>query len=261
MTVAALRTHTHARTLLAASGAVVAAVALSGCGSVDAGAAPVESRSFPLTGKTLTIDSDNSEIKLVPADVKDVQVTRQVDGWVFLGDGPEASWEMKDGTLTLRVTCDAVSSNCESRHTVKVPRSVAVTVEDDNGSVTADGFHTALKLRSGNGKVTVRDSSGPLELNSDNGEIVTEAVTARTVTARSDNGSIQLGLTAAPDRIESVSDNGEVVIELPRAGAPYAVTATSANGDVNVDVPTADGSAHAVEARSDNGEVTVRSAN
>ncbi|NUL05220.1 DUF4097 family beta strand repeat protein [Streptomyces lunaelactis] len=264
ITVAALRTNTRSRTaraIVVGSGVLVAAVVLTGCGGADAGNAPVESRSFPLAGKTLTIDSDSSDIDLVPADVLDVQVTRQVDGWVFMGNGPEASWNMKDGKLTFRVTCDAVASECESRHTVKVPRGVAVTVEDDNGSVTAGGFDTALKIRSDNGEVTVRDSSGPLELRSDNGEIVTDRVTAKTVTAQSDNGSVQLRLSAVPDRVDTVSDDGEVVIELPRAGAPYAVTAKSSNGDVDVDVPTDGGSAHIVTARSDNGKVTVRSAN
>ncbi|MFI2367441.1 hypothetical protein [Streptomyces sp. NPDC018833] len=76
----------------------------------------------------------------MPADIEDVQVTRQVDGWVVLGSGPEASWGMRDGTLTPEVTCEAVASDCAARHTVKVPRDVAVTVVDDNGSVTAEGF-------------------------------------------------------------------------------------------------------------------------
>ncbi|NUK05841.1 hypothetical protein HRW18_14580 [Streptomyces lunaelactis] len=46
-----------------------------------------------------------------------------------------------------------------------------------------------------------------------------------------------------------------------RRVASYAVTAKSSNGDVDVDVPTDGGSAHIVTARSDNGKVTVRSAN
>jgi hypothetical protein len=255
------RTRTRARALIAAAGVAVAAGALTGCGSADAGDAPVESKSFPLTGKALTIDSDDSAIELVTADVKEVQVTRQVDGWVFMGNGPEASWKMKDGTLTLRVKCDAVASDCEARHTVKVPRGVAVTVEDDNGSVTASGFDTALKIRSDNGGVTVRDSSGPLRVDSDNGAVVTERVSSKTVSVRSDNGSVRLGLVAVPDRVETVSDNGGITIELPGAGAPYAVTAKSDNGGVDVDVPTDDISSHVVKARSDNGKVTVRSAN
>ncbi|MEV6393667.1 DUF4097 family beta strand repeat-containing protein [Streptomyces sp. NPDC051907] len=260
---AALRTARtdRLRTLVAAAGVVVAALGVSGCGSADAEDAPVENKAFPLAGKALVIDSDNSRLELVAADVKEVEVTRQVDGWVFFGEGPDPVWKMEGETLTLRVECDAVASDCESRHTVKVPRGVAVTVKDDNGSVTATGFDTDLKIRSDNGAVTVRDSSGDLELASDNGKIATERVSAKTVTAASDNGAVELRLAAVPDRVESVSDNGEIEIELPAAGAPYAVTAKSDNGSVDVDVPTDKSSAHIVNARSDNGEVVVRSAN
>lgn len=253
--------HHRIRALLAAGVVGVVAFGVTGCGSADAGDAPVERKSFAFNGETLTIDSGNSDITLVPADIKDVQVTRQVDGWVVFGDGPDATWKMEDGTLTLRVECDAVASDCVSRHTVKVPRGVAVAVQDDNGNVTASGFDTALKIRSDNGAVKITDSSGPLELGSDNGEVVAEGVTAKRIVATSDNGSVRLALGAVPDRVESSSDNGKILIELPGAGAPYAVSAKSNNGDIDVDVPTDDDSAHIVTARSDNGKVTVRTAN
>ncbi|MFF8843969.1 DUF4097 family beta strand repeat-containing protein [Streptomyces sp. NPDC015127] len=253
--------HRRTRLVPAAAGVLVAVLGVSGCGSADAGEAPVERKAFVFGGKALTIDADDSVLEIVPADIDDVQVTRQVDGWVVFGSGPEASWGMRDGTLTLKVTCEAVAGDCEARHTVKVPRGVAVTVDDDNGSVTAEGFTTALKITSDNGSVTVRDSSGPLALSSDNGSIVTERVTSRTVTATSDNGSVRLGLAAAPERVDTVSDNGRIDIELPASGAPYAVTARSSNGEVDVAVPTDDDSGHVVTARSDNGKVVVRSAN
>ncbi|MDX3849652.1 hypothetical protein [Streptomyces sp. AK02-01A] len=58
-----------------------------------------------------------------------------------------------------------------------------------------------------------------------------------------------------------MSNNGKIEIDLPRSGTPYAVRATSHNGQVQVGVPTDDGSTHVLNARSDNGQVTVRSAN
>jgi hypothetical protein len=257
MITVALRT----RTLLAAGGAVLVSVAVTGCGA-DAGDAKAEHKSFALSGKTLTIDSDNSQIELVPADVKDVEVTRRVDGWVFMGSGPNAKWSMKDGTLTLRLDCDAVASSCEARHEIRVPRGVAVTVRDDNGGVTATGFSTPLKVRSDNGRVTVRDSSGALDLDSDNGQVVAEGVTAKDIVAGSDNGEVRLTLAAVPDRVESSSNNGAVRITLPqKSGVAYKVSTRSSNGDVHVSVDRDDSSAHVVRATSDNGEVTVRSAN
>ncbi|MEV0096914.1 DUF4097 family beta strand repeat-containing protein [Streptomyces sp. NPDC050738] len=257
MITVALRT----RTLLAAGGAVLVSFALTGCGA-DAGDAKAEHKSFAFSGKTLTIVSDDSQIELVPADVKDVEVTRRVDGWVFMGTGPEAKWSMKDGTLKLRVKCDAVASSCEARHEVKVPRGVTVTVQADNGAVTATGFSTSLKLRSDNGRVTVRDSSGPLDLNSDNGKVEGEGITSKSVVADSNNGSVRLTLASVPDRVETSSNNGAVEIALPGgSGVTYQVSTKTSNGDVHVDVPRSDTSAHVVRATSDNGEVTVRSAN
>ncbi|MFD3522869.1 DUF4097 family beta strand repeat-containing protein [Streptomyces sp. NPDC058653] len=249
------------RTLLVAGGAVLAVVVVGGCGSADADEAEVEARSFAYSGKTLTIASDNSSIDLVPADVEDIEVTRQVDGWVFLGSGPDPVWKLEDGTLTLKLKCRAVVNNCESRHTVKVPRAMAVTVRNDNGRVRADGFDTALNLRSDNGSVEVLNSSGTLELFSDNGKVTTERVSSTSVRARSDNGAVRLELTAVPDTVETFSDNGSVTVDLPRSDTAYAVTAESDNGSVDVGVPTDDDSAHVVKARSDNGKVTVRSAN
>ncbi|MET9374795.1 DUF4097 family beta strand repeat-containing protein [Streptomyces sp. NPDC002992] len=250
------------RALLASGGAVVVALGVGGCGSADVEGAPVEKKSFAFSGDALTIDSDNSELEIVPADIKDVRVSRQVDGWVFMGEGPEATWRLEGGRLTLRVECDAVASDCDSVHRIQVPRGVAVTVEDDNGKVTADGFDTALKIATDNGEVVVRNASGALDLSSGNGEVVVEGgTTSRQVVARSDNGAVRLTLGAVPERVRAESDNGEIDIALPAGPATYDVDGRSDNGDVRIDVPRQKGSAHTVTARSDNGEVVVRSAN
>ncbi|MFE7772624.1 DUF4097 family beta strand repeat-containing protein [Streptomyces sp. NPDC057445] len=248
------RTRTRA---LGAAAVVIVAFAVTGCGTADAGEGPVERKSFAFSGKSLTIDARNSEVELVPADVRSVEVERQVDGWVFMGSGPDPVWEMKDGTLTVGVTCDAVSSDCEARHSVKVPRGVAVTVRGDNGSVRATGFDTALTLQSDNGEVTVRDSSGPLKLVSDNGEINGERIASGNVSVRSDNGSVKLAFVKDPDLVDGVSDNGAITIEVPGSGA-YDVTASAENGDTSVDVKQDPRSPHVIKTRSDNGEVVVR---
>ncbi|WP_329072949.1 DUF4097 family beta strand repeat-containing protein [Streptomyces sp. NBC_01429] len=241
---------------------------MGGCGS-DPSGAPVEKKSFDLAGKSLTIEAGNAEIDLVPADVKSVEVSRQIDGWVFAGSGPKGVWKMDGDTLTLKVKCSGIASDCSSRHDVKVPRGVAVTVHGDNGKVTATGFDTALKVTSDNGAVNVKDSGGPLDLRSDNGSITARGVSARAVTAKTENGAIRLGLAEVPDSVDTSSDNGRIEIELPRSGpdspdgsaVSYAVTTSSDNGSVDVDVPNDKDSAHVVKARTDNGKVTVRSAN
>lgn len=96
--------HRPARVALAGAAVLVGVLGVHGCGSADANEAPVERKAFAFGGKALTVDADGSALEIVPADIDDVQVTRQVDGWVMFGSGPSASWGMRDGTLTLDVT-------------------------------------------------------------------------------------------------------------------------------------------------------------
>ncbi|KPC84661.1 MULTISPECIES: DUF4097 family beta strand repeat-containing protein [Streptomyces] len=247
--------------LVATAGTVLLVAALSGCGSTDAEDAPAEHKSFAFSGKALTIDAENSVLDLVPADVDQIEVTRRVDGWVVLGSGPDPVWKLEGDELRLEVKCRAMISNCEAYHQVKVPRGMALTVQGDNGEVTAAGFDVPLKISADNGGVDVRDVSGPLELHADNGSIEAQRVSGGSVIARSDNGSVRIGLTRVPDLVDTVSDNGSISIDLPAGKNTYAVSAEADNGEVSVDVPRSESSRHVVKARSDNGEVTVRSAN
>ncbi|MFF0554797.1 DUF4097 family beta strand repeat-containing protein [Streptomyces sp. NPDC020472] len=244
---------------LLASG--VAVLVLAGCGSgADVEGAPVERKTFAFDGDALIVDSDDSELVITPADVDDVRVERQVDGWVFMGSGPDADWKLVDGRLTLRVECDAVAASCSAVHRIQVPRGVAVTVEDDNGGVTAEGFDTPLKVRSDNGDVRVRKVSGALDLGGGNGDLdVDGSVTSAEVAVRSDNGDVRITLAAVPRKVDVVTDNGDVTVTVPEA--EYAASGSSDNGDVRIDVPRRDGSGHVVSLRSDNGDVAVRTVN
>ncbi|MFF4216414.1 DUF4097 family beta strand repeat-containing protein [Streptomyces nondiastaticus] len=236
-------------------GVLVAGAVLTGCGSADADEATPEHKAFALAGKELTVESDNSALELVPADVKDVRVTRWFSGWT-LGGTAKVTWEMDGSVLKLKEKCSGLSADCESRHKIEVPRGVKVTVKNDNGAVKARGFDTDLDIRSGNGAVRVDDSSGSLRLHSSNGTLTTTGVTSRQVKADTDNGAVQLSFGRAPDRVDAGSDNGSITIGLPRA--PYKAEGRSNNGKVRVDVPRDDNSAHVVTAHSNNGEVKIR---
>ncbi|ARZ70324.1 hypothetical protein SMD11_4730 [Streptomyces albireticuli] len=252
------RARSAARLSLVAGGVLLAGTALTGCGSADLDKAEPEYKAFPLAGRELTVDTDNSELELVPGDVKEVKVTRWFAGWT-LGGSSKASWEMDGGTLKLREHCDGLSSTCESRHRIEVPRGVALTVKDRNGTVKARGFATDLKVSADNGEIRVADSTGALDLFSSNGDVVATGAGSRQVKARSDNGDIRLTMARVPDRVETSNDNGNIRIELPRT--PYRVDASSENGTTKVEVPRDDASGHSVSGHSDNGNVKVLIAN
>ncbi|CAM5570109.1 DUF4097 family beta strand repeat-containing protein [Streptomyces narbonensis] len=246
--------------LLAAGGVLAALFALSGCGTADAGEAPVERKTFAFDGKTLVVDSDNSELVLTPADVDDVLVERQVDGWVVMGSGPDTSWKLEDGRLTLRVECDAVASHCEAVHRVKVPRDVAVSVENKDGDIRAEGFATPLKVRSDDGDVRVAGSTADVDLGSKDGDLEVEGDTrAPKVLAHSDDGDVTVTLGAVPRSLDVVTKDGDVSVTVPTA--EYDATASSGDGDVSLDVPRREGGEHSLSIRSEDGDISVRTAN
>ncbi|MET8137914.1 DUF4097 family beta strand repeat-containing protein [Streptomyces sp. NPDC005251] len=261
----AVRAVRATRTRAAAVSGVVLAVVVgaTACGAAAGDDKHPEQRSFGLHGRTLTVDSDDSALDLVVSDsakAGEVQVTRWFQGHVTLGGDPRVTWAMEDGDrLVLRMKCSGVVADCSARHRIVVPRGVAVKVEDGDGSVSAQGFEEALSIRTADGSVRVSDSSGALDLRSGDGSIRAVGVDARSVRARTEDGSVRLELGSVPDLVDSRSGDGSVSIVLPRA--TYRVTAGSGDGSVQVDVPRDDSSSHRVSAHTGDGKITVRTAN
>jgi hypothetical protein len=249
------------RLSLAAAGAGVVAVGLlvSGCGASAGDDKDPEKRSFALSGRTLTVDSDDSALELVAADVDKVQVTRWFEGQVAIGGDPKVTWAMKDDTLKLRMHCSGVVADCSAKHRIEVPRGVAVTVKDDDGSVRASGFKEALSIQASDGSVRVEDASGPLTLRTDDGSVKATGIDSRRVDVNTRDGSVRLDLTAVPDRVSARGQDGSLTIGLP--DATYRVTADTDDGGVDVSVPRDERSSHVVSAHTQDGKVTVRTAN
>lgn len=246
------------RAFVAVGGVLAAVLFVGGCGSGSAEDAEPEHRTFSLGGgKTLKIDSDDSALEVVAADVKDVEVTRWFDGETMLGSDPKATWEMKGDRLMFRMKCAGVVADCDVKHRVEVPRGVRVEIGSHDGSVTAEGFATDLRVRSADGRVSVKGTSGALDVGSEDGAVeVAGDVRSRDVRATSQDGRVRVELGAVPDRVDVDSEDGSVDIGLPKA--TYKVTTDVRDGGTEVSVPRDDGSAHVVDVRSRDGRVTVR---
>lgn len=246
---------------LAAGGVVVLVGGVAGCGASAGDDKDPDHRAFALTGRTLTVDSDDSALEIVAADgnpAGKVEVTRWFQGTVALGKGPKVSWTMEGDRLTLRMKCSGVVADCSARHRIEVPRGVTVKVEDGDGSVRARGFRDALSIRTGDGSVHVTDSSGPLEVHTGDGSVRAD-VSSRRVRAETRDGSVDLELGAVPDLVDSRSHDGSVTVALPKA--TYRVTTGTGDGSVEVSVPRSDSSSHVVSAHTGDGKITLRTAN
>ncbi|MCX4909084.1 DUF4097 family beta strand repeat-containing protein [Streptomyces sp. NBC_00878] len=240
-------------------GVVVFGVFATGCGASAGDDKDPEQRSFALGGRTLTVDSDDSALELVAADVKNVQVTRWFEGRVAIGGDPEVTWGMKDDTLKLRMHCSGVVADCSAKHRIEVPRDVAVVVKDGDGSVKASGFKDSLNIRTNDGSVRVEDVAGPITLRTDDGSVRATGVDSRRVDVNTRDGSVRLGLTVVPDRVSARGHDGSLTIELPEA--TYRVSTGTDDGGVDVSVPRDERSSHVVSAHTKDGKVTVRTAN
>ncbi len=242
---------------VAGCAAVLALASLAGCGG-SADSAEPERRRFGPVGDRLVISKNVGDLDIKPADVEEVQVTRRLSGQSLIGGRPKATWELKGDELTLSVDCGTLASRCSISYEVLVPRRVTPTIKGENGTISASGFGTGLRIRTGNGAVSVTDASGPLTLESENGELRATGVTSRRVDASSQNGQIHLSLTTVPDKVGVTTENGAVQVEVPKAA--YKVVTTTENGSVSADVPRDDASPHTITIRTLNGPIALRTA-
>ncbi|MFG3039362.1 DUF4097 family beta strand repeat-containing protein [Streptomyces sp. NPDC048330] len=247
-----MRIRIHA--VLALGGVAVLTVAATGC-SPEATPANtvVESRTFDFSGNSLTVKSDSADLELVAADVKDVQVTRQVSG-TKVGGEVEAGWKLEGGSLELAVDCTGLSVNCGAKYTVKIPSDVAVTVENDKGLVEASGFTADFTAKADDMRLS--DLSGPhLDLEGRDGTIEGDGISAESVTVASRNGNNELRFASVPDLVDARSQDGDVRLSLPEA--KYAVDTAAKKGDITVDVAKDDTSDHAVRIHTRNGDIVI----
>lgn len=213
------------------------------------------------TGRTLTVDSHDSALDIVSRDGLEegrIRVTRWFNGSVAVGTDPEVSWEMRGDRLKLRVHCAGLVVNCSARHRVEVPRGVAVTVESHDGSVEAEGFKDALTVRTHDGSAHVTKTSRPLTLRGWDGSLKAEVASHR-VKADVHDGSLELRLSERPASVWTSSKDGNTLIEVPEG--TYHVKTRCQDGHVDVSVPRDDRSGHVVDARGQDGGITVRAVN
>lgn len=235
------------RATLATGGALLALALVSGCAQVADLGEP-EEKTYDDVPELLIVEVDNADLEIVPEDTQQVRVTRADSG------NAGGDWELTGDTLSLESEC-GMFSNCEVRYQVFVPENTALSVDTDNGDVSLSGFSAPIEVVSANGSVNATDVTGPLTLTSGNGDMDLTGIASDTLSAATDNGTIDAAFTEAPTNVEVSTNNGDATVALP--GGPYAVFETSDNGEVVNDLPTDDTSASTVSARTDNGAISL----
>lgn len=213
---------------------------LAGCGDVGAiEKKKTDSRTFPLSGNTLTIDNSNADLRLVAGD--ELTVERSLTGKAATEDN--ASWELTGTTLRLKITCSGLVINCGGRHVVAVPANVAVTVTS-NSPVRAVGLPNSLAATVHGSWLRVENPGGVLRLTNSGGTLVVTGARSTDVQATSDE-NISLAFSAAPGIVSARSTHGATDIVVPAGTETYRV---ALDGTASTSIPNDPGSSRTLTA-------------
>ncbi|WP_018653277.1 DUF4097 family beta strand repeat-containing protein [Actinomadura flavalba] len=268
--------------------AVAGTVVLGGCGAIDVGKTRHSERTYRVAevSQALRVKA-KGRVELVGTDAREVSV-RERETWTNGRNKPEPRHTVENGTLRLTSSCAPVvviGSGCGVTYRISVPRGLAVTVETDEGSVTASGLSGAVRLvtgsgsitaenlsaasltaRTDNGRVRVSGRAGALDLHTDSGGVTADALDTRDLKISTDNGGVRVSGRAdradlrtqsgsinadslRAKRVTARTDNGGVRLTLPEP--PDAVTANTDSGSIHLAVPA--DAAYALRVSTDTG--------
>ncbi|HEV7828704.1 MAG TPA: hypothetical protein VGP04_07595 [Pseudonocardiaceae bacterium] len=211
--------------------------AIAGCGTRVSETTAGNSYTVTEPVTSLKIDNPVGNTQIEGTDADTISVTEQLH---YTGNPPQTSYPITGGQLVLSYTCPGVFdvNSCSVTYVVKVPRRLAIQIDDNVGSTTLTGL------------------AGQLTLTSSTGNINATGLTSATVTAHANAGTINLGFAAPPTTVDAQAQVGSITIRLP-AGTAYAVDTGSQVGVADVTVQRDPASPHRISAHSQVGSVSI----
>ncbi|HEY1967134.1 MAG TPA: DUF4097 family beta strand repeat-containing protein [Pseudonocardia sp.] len=208
--------------------------------SQSGGGGHVDTNSYQISQRVdqLRLDGNAGAVKLTAADGP-ITVTETAR---YSDDKPVTSHTVDGTTLTLTAQeCQRVRSingRCEVEWEIHAPAGTNVTLRNGAGDITVTGF------------------AGPVDARTSSGGVRGRQLTAKTVTAKSEAGDVELSFTQPPDQVDASSSAGDVEIKLP-GGVGYDVRAHTSTGEPEVNVRQQDDSPHKIEAKTSAGSVQI----
>ena len=210
------------------------------------------SQSVAWTGGPVSINVDSG----------DLTITSSTDGRVHVDGRVEYSLvkpalvvTTTGSHATVSFSCSAIAAGrCSAEITVSVPPEATLVASSQSGDVTASGFANA-SLESDSGNVRGSELSGNVMLQTHSGDIVATGLSASSVTANDDSGTVSLAFVATPQSVDVHDSSGTVTVLVP--DVPYHVIARSDSGDVSIAVPTDPASANVINVAVASGDVHI----
>ncbi len=204
----------------------------------------------------IDIDNSTGRVIVTGTDTDEITIVARVSDGLREADN---SYRMVDDRLEIRGTCPLFGSMwCSVDYRIEMPEGIALDIDVDDERVEVVDMRGAITVDNDNGSIRIRGAEGALALDADNGRIEATGVRSTTVSATSDNGSVEIVMALPPDTLDAQSDNGSITVVLPDTPDAYAVNADTDNGNVRNEVRTDSTSPRTITLSSDNGNVTVR---
>ncbi|MGO1973791.1 MAG: DUF4097 family beta strand repeat-containing protein [Propionibacteriaceae bacterium] len=267
--------------LAAILSAAALAVTASSCGILRT--TSTDEATLDETVNSIQFDLDSSSVTVTTGE--ETKVSRTIR---HAGELPGATHSVTDGVLTLdhceQTGCEidyavVVGPDTKVQGTtgsgeISITGVAAAVTEADSGATHLADLASTAEARTGSGDVTLERIGGGttvhvdsgavqvagvgagLEVESSSGDITASSISGD-VLATSSSGAIDVSL-ALPANLRATAKSGDVTVTVPKG--PYRVNAEADSGDVTDDLSSDDSAEFAVEARTDSGNIHLRSA-
>jgi hypothetical protein len=220
--------------------------------STDVEAKDEWTRSYPISANgALAISNSNGKITVEAADIETIEI--RAVRIVKAGTEDAANEQLKLLDMREEAGPDRVSIDSSTRglsinvsrrldYTIRVPRTVHVTLKQSNGDILATGLAGDFSASGTNGRVTGVDLQGSAQASTTNGVI------ALTMTAVGDKG------------VSAETTNGTVTLTLPRS-VNASLSASVTNGNItheNLDLQVIESSRRRLDGRLGTGGPAIR---
>lgn len=238
---------------------VVAGAIALGVTNLGVDRTAVESHTVYGSVREIVVKPGRGAVELVPAS----KIIRIRESQHYVLEKPTLEQDRRNGVLTIEPTCDDYPDvvPCFSDLRIALPPGVKVTIDGGRGGVDLRGIElSAAHVETGSGDIQLglRGQPGLLWAHSDSGDVEIVATSARAVDAQTSSGDVDVDVAAKPRKVRARSDSGDVALALPRG--IYAVKTKSDSGDVSVrGLSRNAASASSIDARTDSGDIDVRS--
>lgn len=161
----------------------------------------------------LNVHGDNTAVSLDRSPDEKIHV---VATGSYTGKAPTVRLSDTASGITVTARCSSsLVQRCTLRLRVSMPAATPVSVQNDDGSITASGLTGSLQLHSTNGGLHVTGGVGALDLRTVNGSIDGTSLRSASTVVSTFNGDLRLTFSDVPSSVEADTTNGQVTVQLP----------------------------------------------